>query len=196
MSLQVILVRPGSTLYDEELRVQGILDLPLCERGIEEASLMARELISLGLSAIYSGPSQNATQTANLIAESSGLKPRMLEELRNLNQGLWQALQFEEIRRRNSKVFRQWLEDPRTVCPPQGETIEEAIERIRPVFRSLLKRHKAQVIALVVAEPMAKVMAAYLQGLNQFHFDDMVRTGYYESIVPVPSPERRSFLLA
>ena len=73
MSLQVILVRPGSTLYDEELRVQGILDLPLCERGIEEASLMARELSSLGLSAIYSGPSQNATQTANLIAESSGL---------------------------------------------------------------------------------------------------------------------------
>ena len=151
MSVQVVLVRPGATIYDEQTRVQGILDLPLSERGTEEALQLATDLQNAGLSAVYSGPSQNAAQTAAYISARAGVRPRQLDELRNLDQGLWQGLQYEDIRRRNHKVYRQWLDDPRTVCPPQGETIEEAIDRVRLALRSVLKRHRDQTIALVVA---------------------------------------------
>ena len=33
---QVILIRPGATLYDEQNRVQGVLDIPLSEQGRDE----------------------------------------------------------------------------------------------------------------------------------------------------------------
>ena len=36
---QVVLIRPGATLYDEQNRVQGALDIPLSERGRAETSL-------------------------------------------------------------------------------------------------------------------------------------------------------------
>ena len=36
---QVVLIRPGATVYDEQNRVQGILDIPLSERGRAEAEL-------------------------------------------------------------------------------------------------------------------------------------------------------------
>ena len=35
---QVLLIRPGATLYDEQNRVQGILNIPLNERGRVEAA--------------------------------------------------------------------------------------------------------------------------------------------------------------
>ena len=174
MSVQVVLVRPGATSYDEQARVQGILDLPLSDRGTEEAIQLATDLQHLGLTAVYSGPSQNAVQTAAHISAKAEVRPRQLDELRNLDQGLWQGLQFEDIRRRNHKVYRQWLEDPRTVCPPQGETIEEALNRVKQTLRALLKRHRDQTIAIVVAEPMAKLIAAYLQGSCRFQFEEEV----------------------
>ena len=47
---QVILIRPGATLYDEQNRVQGVLDIPLSERGRSEVARMAQKLSrSLGI---------------------------------------------------------------------------------------------------------------------------------------------------
>ena len=34
---QILLIRPGSTEYDQQGRVQGTLDIPLCEDGRQEA---------------------------------------------------------------------------------------------------------------------------------------------------------------
>ena len=70
-------------------------------------------------------------RTAEIIGKALGLRPKRIDELRNLDQGLWQGLQIDEIKRRNTKLFRQWIEDPRTICPPQGETIEDALERVK-----------------------------------------------------------------
>jgi broad specificity phosphatase PhoE len=182
MSVMVALIRPGATVYDEQNRVQGVLDLPLSSRGEDEASRLATELAPLGLTTIYCGPSPNAVQTATIIARAAGLRARPLQELRNLDQGLWQGLQLDEIRRRNLKVYRQWLEDPRTVCPPQGETVEEALERVKTLLRPLLRRHRDQSIGLVVAEPMAQLIASYLRGSQRLQFEDLIRTGHFESI--------------
>ena len=41
---QVVLIRPGATIYDEQNRVQGILDIPLSERGQGEVARMAQKL--------------------------------------------------------------------------------------------------------------------------------------------------------
>ena len=42
--VQVTLIRPGATLYDEQNRVQGILDIPLSDRGRAEAARLAESL--------------------------------------------------------------------------------------------------------------------------------------------------------
>ena len=67
-------------------------------------------------------PARASSAPPRSSARPSGLRPRRIDDLRNLDQGLWQGLQLDEIKRRNVKVFRQWIDDPVTVCPPQGET--------------------------------------------------------------------------
>jgi broad specificity phosphatase PhoE len=173
---QVILIRPGATLYDEQNRVQGVLDIPLSERGSGEVVRMAKEIASsLGastLAALYSGPGENAFRTAEIVGKVIGVRPKRINDFRNLDHGLWQGLQIDEIKRRNTRLFRQWLEDPATICPPQGETVERAMERIKSAFRPLLRRHHDEAIGLVVGEPLARLVACYLRGEPRVQLDE------------------------
>jgi broad specificity phosphatase PhoE len=173
---QVILIRPGATLYDEQNRVQGILDIPLSERGHGQVVRMAQEIAeSLGessLAALYSGPGENVTRSAEIVGKVVGIRPKRINEFRNLDQGLWQGLQIDEIKRRNTRLFRQWIDDPATICPPQGETVERAMDRIKAAFRPLIRRHQDEAIGLVVGEPLARLVACYLRCEPRVQLDE------------------------
>lgn len=176
---QVLLIRPGATLYDEQNRVQGVLDIPLSERGTAEANRLAEVLAesqnAAELSAIYCGPGENVIRTAEIIGKALGIRPKRIDELRNLDQGLWQGLQVDEIKRRNTRLFRQWIEDPRTICPPQGETVEDALERIRSAFKPLIRRHQdGELFALVVGEPLARLVSYFLRRAPRLQLDDQL----------------------
>ena len=47
--LQIVLIRPGSTDYDVQGRIQGSLDIPLSEQGLAEAAAVAEQLRGKGL---------------------------------------------------------------------------------------------------------------------------------------------------
>lgn len=179
---QVVLIRPGATVYDEQERIQGILDVPLSARGEGEVAALARRLSGASLAALYCGPGESVGRTAEAVAKALGLRPKRIDELRNLDQGLWQGLQLDEIKRRNLKLFRQWQEDPRTICPPQGETVEEAMGRIHAALKPLIRRHRDETLGLVAGEPLARLIACYLRRDPHVHLDDHVPTGGFEAI--------------
>ena len=117
------------------------------------------------------------------MGKALGLKPRRIEELRNLDQGLWQGLQIEEIKRRNSKLFRQWIDDPQTICPPQGETVSSALERVRAAFKPLVRRHQeGEAFGLVVCEPLARLISCYLKRAPRPHLDEQLPCCGFERI--------------
>jgi broad specificity phosphatase PhoE len=175
---QVLLIRPGATLYDEQNRVQGILDIPLNERGRVEAARLGESLatgpVGTPLSALYCGPGDSVVRTAEIVGKALGLRPRRIDDLRNLDQGLWQGLQIEEIKRRNTKLFRQWIEDPMTICPPQGETVEEAMERVKAALKPLIRRHHEESFGLVVGEPLARLISCFLRGAARPQLDEQL----------------------
>ena len=56
--VQILLIRPGTTEYDQQGRVQGTLDIPLCEDGRQEVETMVEELRGQPIAAIYASPCQ------------------------------------------------------------------------------------------------------------------------------------------
>ena len=186
------LIRAGATCYDEQDRVQGVLDVPLCERGQAEAEALGEALGDAGLDALYCGIGQSVVESAEIIGRRLGLRPRRLEDLRNLDQGLWQGLQREEIKRRNQRLYRQWLEDPRTICPPNGESVEAALGRLRGVLKPLFKRHQNEAIGLVVREPVAHLLEGLLGTDPCPHFAEIPTTGRFLRIEPVSAIQLRS----
>lgn len=190
----VVLIRPGATTYDEQNRVQGVLDLPLSERGRAEVAHLVEKLSlspeCASLGALYCGPGENVVRTAECVGRVLGIRPRRIDELRNLDQGLWQGLQIDEIKRRNTRVFRQWIEDPRTICPPNGETVENAMERIRSVLRPMLRRHQGESIGLVLGEPLARFVSCYLRREPRLQLDEFHPPCGYERIEVTPEQSR------
>lgn len=158
---QVVLIRPGSTDYHEQKLIQGTLDVPLNAEGEIEVKRLIKEVGALGLDAVYSSESEPALQTAEALAEALDVKCRKLERLRNLDHGLWQGMAIDEIRRKQPKVYRQWQDAPECVCPPQGETLEDADDRVRVALAKIMKRHKGDNVGLVVPEPLASLVRRY-----------------------------------
>jgi broad specificity phosphatase PhoE len=160
--LQIVLIRPGSTDYDVQQRIQGSLDIPLNDQGLAEADQTAERLRGRGIEAVYAPVSQPAMQTAERIAKALGIKRKKIERLQNLHQGLWEGMLVEDVRHKQPKVYRQWQEQPENVCPPEGEMLSAADDRVRTALVKLLKRHKEGAIGLVVPEPLLSLARRFI----------------------------------
>lgn len=158
----VVLIRPGCTDFDEQNRIQGSLDLPLSPRGQEQVDLLARQLQGVKLDVIYSAPCEPARSTALAICRECGVTFKESTDFCNLNHGLWQGLQVDDVRRKYPKVFKQWQESPETVCLPEGETLAEVLERIEHGLRKCLKRKRN--VGIVASEPLATLIGCVLRG--------------------------------
>jgi broad specificity phosphatase PhoE len=160
--VQILLVRPGSTEFDEQGRIKGTLDIPLSDAGKGQVAQLVSQLEGTPIDFLYASPTRCAQETAKAIADSRHLRFKTLSELENLDHGLWQGKRIDEVKTSQPKVFRQLQEHPETVCPPQGEPVGNAIERVREVLNKLMRKHRNVTLALVVPQPLASLVRALL----------------------------------
>jgi broad specificity phosphatase PhoE len=167
---KVVVVRPGSTAFDEQERMKGCLDIPLSPEGVKQVQRVASEMARLPISAVYCGPCESAQATARGIADAARCKLKICECFRNLDHGLWQGKCIEEIKRQQPKLFKQVQDNPRAFSPPGGETIAEAESRVVKQLDKLQKKHGRETIAVVIPEPMASLVASKLKSVD---FEDL-----------------------
>ncbi len=160
--LNIVLIRPGSTDYDVQQRIQGSLDIPLNEQGAAEAAQVAEQLRDKGLEAVYAPASQPSLETAEIIAKILDIKRKKIDRLHNLNHGLWQGMLVKDVRRKQPKVYRRWQEQPESVCPPEGEMLGEADERVRAAVVKIMKRRKEGTVGLVLPEPLFSLARRFI----------------------------------
>ena len=123
-----------------------------------------RQLHSKGVKveAVLTSPEDPASATAHGIAESQpGSKVKELDELRNVNLGLWQGLPESDIRKRFPRLFKASKEDSSEICPPEGETLSDACLRLERVLCKAIRKYK--IFAVVAPEPLATVIRCTLQ---------------------------------
>ncbi|MCH2114655.1 MAG: histidine phosphatase family protein [Pirellulales bacterium] len=161
--LNIVLIRTGATEYDGQGRVQGTLDIPLSEDGRQQVELVANQLCTGSIDAMYAGPCRATKQSAEILAEQLQLKAKTVVELQNLNHGLWQGMLIEDVKAKQPKVYRQWQEHPETMCPPEGESLQAVRERLRHAMAKIAKRQKSGIVAIVVSEPVTSVLRNVLR---------------------------------
>jgi len=160
--VQMLLVRAGSTDFDEQGRIKGTLDIPLNEAGQGQVAKLIGDLHTVEIAHLYCSPCRAAQQTAEALGADHRMKPKVLDELQNLDHGLWHGKLIDEVRISQPRVFRQLQEHPETVCPPRGEPVGHALERVRGVITRLVRKHRTGTVALVVPEPLASLVRATL----------------------------------
>jgi broad specificity phosphatase PhoE len=161
--LNIILVRAGSTDLDDQGRIVGSLDMPLSPKGENEASQTAAELNTYQFDAIFSASCLAAQQTAQRLSHNGEVRVRVEEHLSNLNHGLWHGKSLGELKETQPKLYRQWQENPESVCPPGGETIDEVRKRVVSSLKKIRKKFRCGTVAIVAPEPLYSIIRSEVE---------------------------------
>ncbi len=181
--LQILLIRPGATVLDDQGRIKGDLDLPLSPNGVRQVESLMQNIGVRNVDAIYSSPCVSARQTADALAGRTHSRVRIDEDLRNLDHGLWEGKRFDELKQTQPRIYQMWAEHPENVAPPFGETLEHASERAKHFLKRLFRRTKTGTVAIVAAEPLASIIRSQLvsEPIENF-WDAEQRTADWELI--------------
>ncbi|WP_371405181.1 histidine phosphatase family protein [Kribbella sp. NBC_00662] len=95
--LTIYLARHGQTEWNVAGRRQGRLDSPLTDLGLQQASRNSELLSTEGVDAVFASPLGRAQQTASIIGAKLGLTVEVLDELAEIDHGLWSGLTSAEI---------------------------------------------------------------------------------------------------
>ncbi len=162
----VWLVRTGATAWEREGRVVGAADLPLCPCGQQAAAQRARQLRGQVVELVICGPDEASRQTAEEIAKAVDAKIKVIDDLAEVGLGLWEGVREKDLEGRCPTAYRRWKEDPAGICAPEGESIDEAKDRMMGAFRRLIPRYARTTSTLVVVlRPVALGLArCFLSG--------------------------------
>ncbi len=162
-TIQIVLLPCGSTDWDEAGRLQGQTDLAMSDRG-REAVREGWSRAAVGdLGMVLTAPDEASVDSARLAAQGGGPRPRKVDGLAEVDLGLWEGLLESELLDRYPKAYGAWREDPSSVTPPEGESIEEAAERILPALARAAEKAGREAVA-VSLRPLARaVVRAWLE---------------------------------
>lgn len=166
--LDITLLRSGPTDWDEADRVQGRTDLPLsagAQASLEDVIADATAADGDKPRWVLAGPDEASVRIADALGAATGAKTRVVEGLAGVRCGLWEGRLRSELDERSPKAYRQWMHDPTSASPPEGETLEDATHRVlRALSRAADKISQGPVV--VVARPLPLgLIRSVLEGL-------------------------------
>ncbi|MCE5234536.1 MAG: histidine phosphatase family protein [Clostridiaceae bacterium] len=166
--MKLILIRHGQTQWNSESRVQGRTDIPLNEKGRQQARAIALRLQGIRFDAVYASPLSRAKETAETIAKFSGAEVVLDEDITEIQFGKWEGMTSEELHVTYPELFFDWgwidrTEDCKSMeAEPQHEL---AARSLRFVER-LKACHPDSARILVVGHTMpTKLIIAHFIGL-------------------------------
>jgi probable phosphoglycerate mutase len=182
--LTLHLVRHGDTRQAADGIFCGDIDPPLTETGVAQAQRAAAALSGLGLSALYCSPKTRARMTAEPIALATGLRPILVDGLREIAYGSWEGRYEAEVRVEDAAAYDAWRSDPAMVSPPGGEGAFAIAARALPVVLRAREEHPGGHVLLVSHKATIRVIVCALLG---------VPLGRYRSHVACPTASITSF---
>lgn len=146
---KVILVRHGQTAWNVAMKYQGQTDIALDDLGIRQAHWVAERLAVEAVHAVYASDLRRALHTADIIAERHRLLVTPVPDLREIDFGDWEGLQYQAIRESWSDTFKRLFTHPDTVDIPGGESFPILQRRCAKAVQALVRRHANETIVIV-----------------------------------------------
>lgn len=128
----VSFIRHGSTLWNEQGRMQGRRDIPLSDRGRAQVRAwnLPAELVAADHRSVrwITSPLRRAVETAELLC---GAVPPAVDALAEMDWGGWEGYSIDEIRARFGAEFAHNQTLGLDFRPPGGESPRDVLKRVR-----------------------------------------------------------------
>lgn len=157
----VFLVRHGEAAMPDENGRWGLNSAGLTERGVLQTERLAESLATVPVDALYCSTVLRAQQSAAIVGEALGLAPVELENLHEIDIGVFEGATLELLRTQYPS-FRPWIEcsffgrfpsrefhHPAHLRFPDGEDVYQMCTRAVPAFTNMVKRELGRTCVLV-----------------------------------------------
>ncbi|HEY88820.1 MAG TPA: histidine phosphatase family protein [Thermoflexia bacterium] len=173
MSLRLWLVRHAESTWNAAGRIQGQADPPLSAQGRVQARSVALRLGAVEFQALYASPLQRAEQTAQAIAETTGLEVLLDTRLQEQGVGEASGLNWDGILVRWPQLKELSLRGE-SLMPhiPGAERMPDFEARVGAVFGEVRAKYQEGDVALV---SHGGVFHTYLRKL--MHVEDGYHSG-------------------
>lgn len=191
MVTKIYLIRHGETEDADSRRYKGHIDVPLSENGIVQIKRLSKYLVQYSstwlnmaqksslnnielslnnfeqfkLKAVYTSDLSRAVKSAEIIGEPFGLKPVIVEGLKERNFGVWEGMSFDEIEKKFPDVFKAWAGNPLKFSPMEGESTLDVKERALRAFNKIVEKHNGGNIAIVAHGGINRIILCELLGI-------------------------------
>jgi len=170
--MKMYVVRHGETLWNKEEVFRGRKDIPLNETGRIQAEKVGAYFAAIPLARIVSSPLQRAVQTAQAIGKAAGLSVDTMEELTDINFGIWEGLSLRDVEKRYPAEFDLWKRSPHKLHTSGGETLAMVRERVSQSLARLAYPGD-EAIALVTHRVICKMIVLCCLNVGDDHFWDL-----------------------
>jgi probable phosphoglycerate mutase len=157
---RLILLRHGETGLNAQRRYSGRDDVPLSDRGWEQAEALGRRVAGLvpSVAAVVSSPLRRCTDTADAVAAANGDPPVVTErDLIECDFGQWEGRTLAEVREQWPDETAAWLTST-SAAPPGGESLQQVAKRVRRAVSTLRESYPGVAVVVVSHVWPLKVM--------------------------------------
>ena len=163
---RILLVRHGETELQSSLRYWGKTDVALGQIGLHQAEQLRDRLAMERIDFIYSSELERAADTADIIAIRHNLKVITCPELREIDFGKMEGLEFNEIHSQFPEVEKMWVTRDPALIYPDGESLTDFENRVM-TFKTRLNNHRANETILIIAHAgVLRTLICQLLGLE------------------------------
>jgi probable phosphoglycerate mutase len=166
--MKILLARHGETPWNAAGRYQGQIDIALSEIGVAQAHALGRRLRDVPITRAVSSQLSRARQTAELaLGEDRKAMLQIDARLQEIAHGEWEGLLAGEIAERDPITFKAWRDEPHSVQMPQGENLQQVLDRAWQGFAAACAGLGDNDTVLIVAhDAVNRVLLCKILGLG------------------------------
>jgi broad specificity phosphatase PhoE len=166
----ILLARHGET--DDNVppaRVQGWRDVPLNDRGREQARALAAAAASEGPRALWSSQLSRARETAAIAGAELGLEVRTDERLAESNRGAWEGRLLDDVRREEPELWAAWRRAGADFRFPDGELLADHMRRVASAMDEIAAGVTPALVVCHGGTIRCAFARVHPRGLDAFH---------------------------
>ena len=189
-----IFVRHGESAANGKGCFAGQLDIPLSDRGKEQAERAANYIAkNYKVDKIYSSDLIRAYDTAKPIAKAFGLEIQKDKGLREIHSGDWQGCSFDELQNKYADGYGVWLKDIGNAVCPNGETVKTLSRRVFDTVNRIAKENDGKTVVMTTHATPIRSLCCILKGLP---VEDMKKVPWVSNAsLTIVKAEKGSFSL-
>jgi alpha-ribazole phosphatase len=160
--VQLLLVRHGATIENEQKRYLGQTDVALSPLGEQQAAQLGAALAREAVAIVVTSDLQRARATAAAIARHHSVPLGQDADLREMARGIWEGATYAEVQARHAELLARWRASPADCQIPGGETLLQVRERVGRALERWYARFPEATVVWVTHAGVIQVLLCHL----------------------------------